>query len=79
MFDRSIDTSLQVGVNPLDPGKGNIPTSRCTPLLDVMAVDLIDGIVLKEFELSLQGFYYFIRGDAALLRIGCVVVVDVME
>jgi hypothetical protein len=79
VFDRRIDTSLQLGVDPLDPGKGNIPTSRRTPLLDVMAVDLIDGFVFKGFELSLQGFYYFIRGDAMLFRIGLVVLIDVVE
>ena len=79
MFDRRIDTGLQVGVYPLYSGKGDTPTSRRTPLLDVMAVDLIDGFVFKGFEFSSQGFYYLIGGDAVLLRIGLVVVIDVVE
>ena len=63
----------------LDTCEGYLLAPSRAPLLDVVAVDLIDGLVLQELKFSFQYSDDFDRYDAVLCGVGLVVFFDIIK
>ena len=79
VFKCGIDAGLQIGVDQFKAGKGDLLPAYRSPLLYILAANLVDRLIFDELKLPFQDSHNFTATDTVCPGVGLVILVDVAE